>query len=249
MPITLEVDGRLAVVTMDRQERRNALDNEALESLISTFDGLRLKDVSTVVLAGAGEKAFSAGSDLKAVAGYTKNETAYHSHLFQKCAQTIDDFPGATIAAIEGFCLGGGLEIALACDYRIASRASIFGFPEILINAIPSGGGTVRAPRAMGLMRAREMLMFGDRIDAEAALARHLVSRLVDAGSVVAEARAFGADYAAKTDPYVVGLLKRAIMAGADNGVGSGNTLALLADMAATHTDAFSEGIRNFKKS
>ena len=249
MPITLEIDGRLAVITIDRQERRNALDNEALETLISTFDGLRLKGVSTVVLAGAGDKAFSAGSDLKAVAGYTKNEAAYHSHLFQKCAQTIDEFPGATIAAIEGFCLGGGLEIALACDYRIASRASTFGFPEILINAIPSGGGTVRAPRAMGLMRAREMLMFGDRIDAEAALARHLVSRLVDAGTAVAEALSFGADYAARTDPYVVGLLKRAIMAGADNGVGSGNTLALLADMAATHTDAFSEGIRNFKKS
>lgn len=248
MPITLEMENRLAVVTLDRQDRRNALDNEALENLIRTFDGLRLEEVSAIVLAGAGDKAFSAGSDLKAVANYSRQEAAYHSHLFQKCAQTIDEFPAATIAAIEGYCLGGGLEIALACDYRISSNSSVFGFPEILLNAIPSGGGTIRAPRAMGLMRAREMLMFGDRVDARQAMDRHLVSRLVEPGTAVAEARKFGLEYAAKVDPYVVGLLKRALLGGADNGVGSGQTLALLADMAATHTDAFSTGIRNFKK-
>ncbi|MCG7505381.1 enoyl-CoA hydratase/isomerase family protein [Mesorhizobium retamae] len=238
----------MAVITIDRQERRNALDNEALENLIRTFDELRLREVSVVVLTGAGEKAFSAGSDLKAVASYSKLEAAYHSHLFQKCAQTIDEFPAATIAAIEGYCLGGGLEIALACDYRISSSSSIFGFPEILLNAIPSGGGTIRAPRAMGLARARELLMFGNKIDAHQAYDRHMVSTLVEPGTAASKAIEFGGDYAAKVDPYVVGLLKRALMAGADNGVGSGQIVALLADMAATQTDAFSSGIKDFKK-
>ncbi len=248
MAIVSTIEGRVATLVIDREARRNALDNAALEALIAAFDRLRLEDVSVVVLTGAGDRAFCAGSDLKALAGYGEREVAYHTHLFQACADTIDNFPAATIAAIEGFCLGGGLEMALACDYRLAARSATFGFPEVLLNAIPSGGGTIRAARAMGLMRAREMLLFGRKIDAPEAERRNLVSELVDPGTALARAQAMAQDYASKVAPLTVAMLKGAIMGGAESSARAANMLALMADHAISRSDAYAAGIGGFSE-
>jgi len=246
MAIVSTISGRVATLVIDREARRNALDNAALEALITAFERLRLEDVSVVVLTGTGERAFCAGSDLKALAGYGEREVAYHTHLFQACADTIDNFPAATIAAIEGFCLGGGLEVALACDYRIASREATFGFPEVLLNAIPSGGGTIRAARAMGLMRAREMLLFGRKIDAARAEQLNLVSELAEPGTALAMAQAMAQDYAARVAPLTVAMLKGAVMASAEASARASNVLAYMADMAVSRSDAYAAGIGGF---
>ena len=243
MSILLAVADRVACVTIDREQRRNALDNEALESLIAAFESIRREDVTAVVLTGKGTKAFCAGSDLKALADYSERDNQHHTYLFQKCTELIDEFPRATIAAIEGFCLGGGLELALTCDYRIASTASEFGFPEITFNALPTGGGTIRAPRGIGLNRAREMLLFGFRIDAQKAMAWNLISETREPGTTLEAAMAIARSYAEKVDPFSVAMLKSLVMGGYGTASRVGQTLAYLADCAMTQTESFKSGV------
>jgi enoyl-CoA hydratase len=243
MPIQLDIADRVACVTIDREERRNALDNEALDTLIATFEGIRREDVTAVVLTGKGTKAFCAGSDLKALTAYSERDAQHHTYLFQKYTELMDEFPRATIAAIEGFCLGGGLELALTCDYRFASAESEFGFPEITFNALPTGGGTIRAPRAIGLARAREMLLFGFRIDARKAMAWNLVSELVPAGTALEAAMAMARSYAAKVDPFSVTMLKSLLMGGYGTASRVGQTMAYLADCALTQSESFKRGV------
>ena len=129
------------------------------------------------MVSSEGTRLFCAGSDLKALVDYDLKEKVRHTRLFQKAMAAVDEAPCATIAAIEGFCLGGGLELALGCDRRIASEEAVFGFPEITVGAPPTGGGTLRAPRAIGLARAREMLIFAERIDATTAKGIGLISQ------------------------------------------------------------------------
>ena len=244
--IKTDIEGRVAVVTIARERRRNSVDNAALQGLIDAFETIRGADVSVAILVGEGEKAFCAGSDLKALAAYSEREARHHTHLFLKCAEAIDEASVATIAAIEGFCLGGGLELALACDMRLASRESTFGFPEITVGALPSGGGTVRAPRAIGLSRAREMLLFGRPIDARRAVDFGLVSELVEPGAALSAAKAIATDYAAKVDPASVALLKHVIMSGYGASTRTGQTLAYLADYALVQSASFKAGVGGF---
>jgi enoyl-CoA hydratase/carnithine racemase len=239
MAIGLTIDGRVATLLIDRPERRNALDNAALQSLIDATVALRQSDVTALVLSGVGDRAFCAGSDLKALADYTPKEVAHHTHLFQTCTQALEDLNVATIAAIEGFCLGGGLEVALACDYRVASATSTFGFPEIRLNAF-------RAVRAMGLARAREMLLFGGRIDAGKAFDRSLVSEVVEPGTTHARALALATDLASEVAPLTIALVKAAILGGVDGGTRAASTLAAFADLAIGQSDAYREGITGF---
>ncbi|MFB2551354.1 enoyl-CoA hydratase/isomerase family protein [Ensifer soli] len=242
----LTIDGRVATILIDRQERRNALDNAALEALIDATETLRRSGVVAAVVSGAGDRAFSAGSDLKALATYPPAEVAHHTYLFQKCTQALDALNVATIAAIEGFCLGGGLELALTCDYRVSSAASTFGFPEIRLNAVPSGGGTFRAVRAMGLTRAREMLLFGGRIDAETALQRNLVSEIVAPGTAHARAMELAEALAAQVAPLTIALVKGAILGGVEASASAGNALAYFADLAVSQSGDYRQGIMGF---
>jgi enoyl-CoA hydratase/carnithine racemase len=244
--VLCHIDGRVATITIAREQRRNSVDNAALEQLIAHLDTVQRSGVSIVVLAGQGTKAFCAGSDLKALAAYSEEDARWHTQLFLRCTEKLDELPCATIAAIEGFCLGGGLEIALACDMRLASTDSTFGFPEILVGALPSGGGTVRAPRAIGLNRAREMLIFGGKIDAQKALDWGLVSDIVPAGEAVARAMEMAKAYAEKVDPASVALLKHVITSGVGASTRTGQTLAYLADFALVQRESFKSGVSGF---
>jgi enoyl-CoA hydratase len=243
MSIVVNLQDRVASVMIDREHRRNALDNEALEGLIKAFEGFRHQEVTAVVISGKGSKAFSAGGDLKATYEYTEREAQYHSHLWQKCTETIALSPYATIAAIEGYCLGGGLELALTCDYRIASAEAQFGFPEITFNAVATGGGAIRAPRAIGLSRAREMLIFGNRIDAAKAMAWNLVSEIVEPGTAVAAAMKMAKAYAEKVNPLAVATLKQILVGGYGSSTSAGQSLAYLADGVMMQKNFFREGL------
>ncbi len=243
MPILVDLSDSVASVVIDREHRRNALDNEALEALIAAFEGFRRQEVTVVVISGKGTKAFSAGSDLKAVAEYSERETQHHTYLLQKCSETIDECPVATIAAIEGFCLGGGLELALACDYRLVSAEAQFGFPEIMFHVLATGGATVRLPRMVGFGRAREMLVFGNRLDARKALEWGLVNEIVEPGGAVAAATAMARDYAGKVKPFSIAMLKSILVNGYGTSARVGHTMAYLADCALSQTESFKGGV------
>lgn len=244
--IVLEVSGRVASITIDREARRNSVDNEALEGLIGAFEKLRRDPVSVLVLCGAGEKAFCAGSDLKALAEYSYEDAVRHTRLFLECTEALEELPCATIAAIEGFCFGGGLEIALACDARIASTESQFGFPEITVGALPTGGGTVSAPRAIGFARAREMMVFGERINADLALQWGLVGSLTEPGTVLTAARERAEGYASRVEPGSIALLKQILVGGYGAPGRTGRTMAVLADSILLQRDSFKEGVGSF---
>lgn len=228
--IRLTRDGGLAELTIDRDSRRNSLDNPALEAMIAAVGLLPSLEVSVCVVSSEGTRLFCAGSDLKALVDYDLKEKVRHTRLFQKAMAAVDEAPCATIAAIEGFCLGGGLELALGCDRRIASEEAVFGFPEITAGAPPTGGGTLRAPRAIGLARARYMLIFAERIDATTAKGIGLISQTCAAGRARATAREIGQDYATRVDCQSIALLKDLLHNGYSTPERSTRSLTVLAD-------------------
>ncbi|WRQ46768.1 enoyl-CoA hydratase/isomerase family protein [Rhodobacterales bacterium FZCC0083] len=206
--IRLVRDGPVAELTIEREARRNSLDNLALEAIIAATRRIARSDIAVCVVASEGTKAFCAGSDLKALVGYDLSEKVLHTRLFQEAMTAVDELPCATIAAIEGFCLGGGLELALGCDLRIASEKSVFGFPEITVGALPTGGATLRAPRAVGMARAREMMIFAERMSAQEAEDRGLVSKISTPGKIREMARKKAAEFAENVAPSSVRLMK-----------------------------------------
>jgi enoyl-CoA hydratase/3-hydroxyacyl-CoA dehydrogenase len=143
----------------------NAVNASIIETLWSELEALA-DDVRAVVLRGAGERAFSAGAD---IAGFQRGDAGERPAGIQPAADLIEAAPVPVVAAIHGYCLGGGLEIALACDFRIARRDAQLGFPEVNLGLLPGGGGTQRAPRLISPGRARWLTMSGERIDASTA--------------------------------------------------------------------------------
>ncbi len=183
-----ELRENIAVLTINRERRRNALDNDTLFLIRDALASYKQSAVRAIVLTGSGTRAFCAGSDLKAMAALDLDGRLAHTELGQAVMDMIEEHPCPVIAAIEGFCLGGGLEIALACDYRVAGRSTTVGLPEVTINALPTWGGTQRLPRMIGLSRAREVVLFGRRLTADEALAWGIFNKVVEDGATVASA-------------------------------------------------------------
>jgi E-phenylitaconyl-CoA hydratase len=188
MTLRSEIKGAALVLTLDRPEARNALNREMREALAAEWRRFRDDDTLRVaVLIGAGEAAFCAGADLREIGGYYRSMTPVerreHGEREPGLGAITRNFDPRkpTIAAVNGPCLAGGLEIALACDVRIAAPHATFGLPEVRRGILPGAGGTQRLPRALPLGVAMEMILTGAPIDAEAALRWGLVSRLVPA--------------------------------------------------------------------
>ena len=228
--IRLVGDGPIAELTIEREARRNSLDNPALEAIIAATRQIARADISVCVVASEGTKAFCAGSDLKALVDYDLTEKVLHTRLFQEAMTAVDELPCATIAAIEGFCLGGGLELVLGCDLRIASEESVFGFPEITVGALPTGGATLRTPRAIGMARAREMMIFAERMSAQEAQGCGLVSKICAPGTTREMAREKAAGFAEKVAPSSVRLMKTLLHNGFATPERATADLAALAD-------------------
>ena len=179
--LLLERAGRVAIITINRPDKRNALTIKTREEGAALLEELRRDDsVGVVVFTGAGDKAFVAGADIAEFAGrtaMTQREVMVGRSLFT----AIDTFPKPVIAMINGYCLGGGCELALACDIRIASETASFGQPEINLGIIPGGGGTQRLTRLVGEGKAMEMILTGEIIDAQTAFGIGLVNHVVPA--------------------------------------------------------------------
>jgi len=177
--INVSWDGDLAIVTVDRQEKLNALNAEVFTELGEAFGSLRYDDqVRGVIVTGAGHKAFVAGADIGELARMDALSGVQVSRTGQEVFRTIERFPKPVLAAVGGFALGGGCELALACHMRVASENARFGLPEVGLGIIPGYGGTVRLARLVGLGRAVEMALTGEMIGAEAALGMGLVTHV-----------------------------------------------------------------------
>jgi enoyl-CoA hydratase len=189
--IKVEWDGEIAVVTIDRAEKLNALNADVLRELVEVFDSLRDDDaVRGVVVTGAGDKAFVAGADITDLAKMTPLTGVEVSRSGQDAFGMVERFPKPVVAAIGGYALGGGLELALACHLRIASDHARFGLPEVGLGLIPGYGGTMRLVRVVGLGHAVEMTLTADMVDAARAHEIGLVSKVVARDDLLAEAKA-----------------------------------------------------------
>ena len=212
--IRYERDGFIARVTINRPERMNATDRQTGEELRAAFEDFRYNDdLRVAILTGAGERAFSAGADLVARSKGEKRRPSVH--ITQAGLSKGPPIYKPIIAAINGYCLAGGLELALACDIRIAAPSATFGLAEVRWGIIPGGGGTQRLPRAIPLALANEMILTAEPIDAERALQAGLISRIVPADGLQAEATRI-AEVIGTRGPLAVRAAKELILRGAD---------------------------------
>ncbi|MEP6811701.1 MAG: enoyl-CoA hydratase-related protein [Actinomycetota bacterium] len=207
--IDVKADGGVCVVTIDRQDALNALNVETLTELRDRLREVAADEsVRAVVLTGAGEKAFVAGADIKYMSGLSPEDAKGWGALGHEAGQLLETMPKPTIAAINGFALGGGCELALACDIRYASSRAKVGQPEINLGIVPGWGGTQRLARVCGIGVAKELIFTGRTIDAEEALRIGLVNALAD--PVLDKALATARELAAKS-PVALALAKRLV--------------------------------------
>lgn len=192
--VDLERDGTLALITLNRPEALNALSFGIIRDIGAAIDAAADLDIRALIFTGAGQEAFCAGADIKELMGRSLMEERDNAEFGQKIFARLDTFKVPSIAAINGFAFGGGLELAMACTFRVASPTAKMGLPEIKLGLIPGYGGTQRLPRLVGEARAMEMILTGRTVSAEEALAMGLVHRLAD-GNVVETARAMAAEF------------------------------------------------------
>lgn len=180
MALHLTRHDTVAVLTLDRQEVLNALSFAMLREMREAFDEVAASDARALILTGAGTRAFCAGADIGELRGRTMRQQQEGAELGQSVFARLDALAIPSIAAVNGHAFGGGLELAMACTFRLAVRGAKLGLPEIKLGLIPGYGGTQRLPRLIGEARALEMIMTGRFMDAEEAFRIGLVNRLVD---------------------------------------------------------------------
>lgn len=183
-----------AVLTLNRPERLNALSYGILRELRGVLDKVCSSDARALIITGAGEKAFCAGADVKEISNRTIGEELEGTWLGQETFAQLDRLPIPSIALVNGYALGGGCELALACTFRVATSNAKFGLPEVKLGLVPGYGGTQRLPKLIGVSRAMEIMMTGRNVDAQEALSIGLVNRLVEAAPM-AEVFAFARQF------------------------------------------------------
>jgi enoyl-CoA hydratase len=224
----------------------NALNARVLEELAEVVDLVeRDRSVRAIVLTGAGEKAFVAGADIAAMSTMTPSEARAFAERAHGILGRLELLPVPTVAAVNGYALGGGCEVALACDLVYASETARFGQPEVNLGIIPGFGGTQRLSRRVGRMRALEMILTGDPCDARRAKEIGLVLDVLPAAELVPHAIAQARKIAAK-GPVAVALAKRAVHAGADADLRVGNEIERQAFAASFATEDAREGMKAF---
>jgi enoyl-CoA hydratase len=244
MTIELTRIEEFAVITLNRPDALNALSFALIRDLGDALDEVARSDARALLITGAGTKAFCAGADIKELTGRTLVEQKRGAELGQATFARIERLAIASVAIVNGYAFGGGLEMALACTFRIATSNATMGLPEIKLGLIPGYGGTQRLPRAIGEARAMEMILTGRTVDAEEALRLGLIQRIIEGNSIAA-----GIAYAREFSGYslpVLGLARDAVSRALDTPLAEG--LKIEADLStlAFQTQDAAEGMAAF---
>jgi len=244
--LLLSVDDGVATICVNRPEKLNALSDSVLRELQKAIEHVgNLPEVLVVLITGAGDKAFVAGADIKAMVEMTVLEGRAFSELGHRTFDAIEGLPKCVIAAVDGFALGGGCELAMACDFIYATERSRFGQPEVNLGVIPGFGGTQRLARLVGAAKARELIYTGDMVKAEDALSIGLVAAVFPVEGFL-EKVAERAKLIASKGPLAISQAKRAIAGGADLPLERGNELEQQAFAVLFGTEDRKEGMTAF---
>ncbi|MBI2986398.1 MAG: enoyl-CoA hydratase/isomerase family protein [Deltaproteobacteria bacterium] len=192
-----EKEGAIAVVRLHRLEKKNSLNTEMRREMETLLKEIASDSGTRVVIITGGEEIFCAGADIGEIKESTTADLSFHhAREFQLLFDQVEALPQPVIAAVSGYALGGGCELALACDFRVASATARFGLPEIKIGAFPAGGGTQRLPRLIGAAKAKEIIFTGEPVTSEEALSLGLVMKVVPKEKLLEEAKNFAAKLA-----------------------------------------------------
>jgi enoyl-CoA hydratase len=244
MSIDVTAQGRVGLIRINRPEVRNALDSATIQELTTAVTAqIADEAIGAIVITGGGDKVFVSGADINAIRARGRDDglAAINQSLFA----ILDRCPKVTIAAINGVAFGGGCELASACDLRVAADHARFGQPEVALGIIPGAGGTQRLPRLIGLGRAKQLILTGDPIDAQTALAWGLVNQVVPAADVVPAAIAL-AERILSRGPLAVRLAKAAVNASARVDLESGLLVETLAQAICFQSEDKQEGTSAF---
>lgn len=242
--VLYEVDGPLALITINRADKHNAISLATLDDLHAAVDAAALDDaVRVLAITGAGGRAFASGSDLSEVLNRDFKKAL--EPIVQGLADKLERTPKPTIAAIDGICMGGGLEVALGCDLRVATPKSRFATPEGKLGIIPGGGATARLPRIVGRGWGMEMMLMGEPINAERALQIGLVTRLVEREELLPEVRRMAA-HLAQFAPFVPRTMKAMVHFGMEASLAGALMFEKYAQGALVQTEDKIEGITAF---
>ncbi|RKH89067.1 enoyl-CoA hydratase/isomerase family protein [Corallococcus sp. AB045] len=221
--IKFEKDGALAILTVDRPKAMNALNSATFHEMEHALNSLK-EDTRALIVTGGGEKSFVAGADIAEMSTISAAQAREFSALGHRVFEHLENLPIPTIAAVNGFALGGGLELALGCDLIYASEKAKLGVPEVTLGVIPGFGGTQRLTRLLGRARAKELLFTADRIDAAKAKEIGLVLEVLPPDQLMSHCRAV-AEKILKNGPLAVAQAKRVVEYGADQDLRAANEL------------------------
>jgi enoyl-CoA hydratase len=220
--LTVEKADKIATVTINRPKVLNALNRETMTELKDAFEKIAVDpDIDAVIVTGSGDKSFVAGADISQMRDMTTLEARDWGKFAQGVYNLIENLPQPVIAAVNGYALGGGCELAMSCDIRLASEKAKFGQPEVLLGVVPGFAGTQRLPRLIGKGRAKELLFTGDQIDAAEAYRLGLVNKVVPADQLLTVAKEMAKKIMSR-GPVAVKLCKAAVNEGLDMDIESG---------------------------
>lgn len=246
--VTLELADGVATITMNRPEAMNALSLQMLDDFRAALDEVHFDpSISSVIIVSAAEKAYCAGADLKERAGMNEVEVRRCVQKIRNLTNGVEALPMPTIAAVNGFAFGGGMEIALACDLRIFSERAKVGLTETSLAIIPGAGGTQRLPRIIGRAKAKELIFTARRIDAATALELGLANKVVAHDVLLEEAGALAAEIAGN-GPVALRAAKRAVDRGMEMDITSGLAMETTCYELTIPTEDRTEGLTAFRE-
>lgn len=244
--VKLQVEDQVALLTIDRPKALNALNARTFAEMEDVLEGLAMdRSVRALIVTGGGEKAFVAGADIAEMAQFTPDQARRFSELGHRVFLMLESLPIPTIAAVNGFALGGGCELALACDLLYASEKAKLGVPEVGLGVIPGFGGTQRLARLLGKARAKELLFTGEMVDAAQAKAIGLVLEVLAPDRLLPHCREVAQKIASK-GPVAVAQAKRVVEWGADADLRTANQLEQQAFGLCFGTDDQKEAMKAF---